>query len=209
MLPGQLLRPLRNAIGIDDLVVLGVAIHLGPGEATQEAQVETGRVAPLDGMDERAQLGAEELRRKPRQGFPLGRRQVPFEEDEVDPFVVAGEDEEEDAVEIPEGPGERLGVRDGDARELEEVDLEAVFLLGEELDGADGPPGSFGVDAEVRGGLLDPVLDAIPEAGEERGQGVRPGQIPQAFALQVDVQRVVFGHPVFSWRETLRGRILV
>ena len=90
-------------------MVLREAVWLGPGETLQHAQGAASGMASLYG--ERARPNPD-LALADRATWS-GRRQKALQQQEIEPFVVARENEQEVARAIAKRAGKRPGMRDG------------------------------------------------------------------------------------------------
>ncbi len=98
---------------------------------------------------------------------------LPLQKDEVQPFVVTGQDQQIVSGKQAKGACYRTGVRDRYRAQLEKINLEQPILIGEQLDLLDGSENRVRSDTEVRRRLNPADACVVSEALEERSYAVR------------------------------------
>lgn len=79
-------------------------------------------------------------------------------------------------------------MRDGDALDFEQIDLEETLLVGDQFDPLDGTRGPFGRDAEVPGRLLRSSIRVIAKLGEEACYGIGARQVLNILGRQFTIE---------------------
>ena len=157
------------------------------------------RLPPLDseGAEPDSALGSRDV---PPRLLAIRLWEIAFEANEIDALEVAGEDEKEVPSPVAERAREGPGVSHRHASQLEKIDLEKSFMVGDQLDAAYGALKPFRKNAQVCRGLLPAGFGPVAQAGEKGSHRIGVAQVLHVSCAQIPVKRRRrFGHERQLW----------